>query len=253
MKPRICDFLPIPDFLSAENILCIQPHPDDMEIGAGATIARLSRSGKNVTVLTVTDGSAGTYRATDKPDEIADIRKKETENSAKLLGVEKLHWLNYADGGNLPYEKVRADLTGAIRRLKPDAVMVCDPWLPYEAHSDHNRTGLAAAEACLLSGMPHFCPDDLKNGIMPHSVEMITFYYTAYPNTLIDVSDTWGIKLAAIDCHISQFSGKKGKKLKEYLTLKAEEQAEKEKCRLVEAFKVLTVNHLHIFEEAWQC
>ncbi len=253
MKPRICNFLPVPELLSAENILCIQPHPDDMEIGAGATIARLSRSGKQVTALTITDGSAGTYQPSDKPGEISRTRKAETENSAKLLGVKKLIWLDYADGGNLPYEKIRADITGTIRSLKPDAVMVCDPWLPYEAHSDHNRTGLAAAEACLLSGMPQFCPDDLQKGVMPHSIEMIAFYYTAYPNTLIDASDTWEIKLAAIDCHNSQFSGEKGEKLKAYLTARSEEQAEKENCRLVEAFKVLTVTHLHIFEETWQC
>ncbi len=253
MKPRICDFLPVPDLLSAENILCIQPHPDDMEIGAGATLARLSRSGKQVTALTITDGSAGTYQPSDKPDEIAGIRKAETEKSANLLGVKKLIWLDYADGGNLPYEKIRADITRTIRRLKPDAVMTCDPWLPYEAHSDHNRTGLAAAEACLLSGMPQFCPDDLKDGIMPHGVKMIALYYTAYPNTWIDASNTWEIKLAAIDCHVSQFSGEKGEKLKEYLTTRAEEQAEKGKYRLVEALKILTISHLHIFEEAWQC
>ncbi|MGM0652396.1 MAG: PIG-L deacetylase family protein [Bacillota bacterium] len=253
MKPRICDFLPVPDLLSAKNILCIQPHPDDMEIGAGATIKKLSLAGKQVTALTITDGSAGIYQLADIPVDITGIRKSETEKSAKILGIEKLLWLDYGDGGNLPYEKIRSDITGMIRRIKPDAVMVCDPWLPYEAHSDHNRTGLAAAEACLLSGMPQFCPDDLQNNLMPHSVDMIAFYYTAYPNTFIDVSDTWETKLTAIDCHKSQFSGEKGKKLKEYLTTRSEEQAEETSCSLVEALKVLTAGHLHIFEETWQC
>ncbi len=253
MKPRICDFLPVPELLKAKNILCIQPHPDDMEIGAGGTIARLSRAGSKTTCLTVTDGSAGTYNPTDNQDDLIMVRRTETEKSAEILGVKELLWLNFADGGNLPFEIVRASITSVIRKLKPDAVMVCDPWLPYEAHSDHNRTGLATAEAALLAGMPNFCPDDIKSGILPHKVDMIAFYYTAYPNTFIDVSDTWDLKLASIDCHVSQFSGEKGETLKNYLAARARGQAEEQGCEVVEAFKVLSPGHLHIFEEAWQC
>ncbi len=253
MKPGICGFLPIPDLLKAKSVLCIQPHSDDMEIGAGATIAHMTGLGSSVKCLTVTDGSAGTCNLSANIEQLKATRRSETERSAEILGVKELLWFDYADGGNLPYESIRAEITRTIRRLRPSAVLVCDPWLPYEAHSDHNRTGLAAAEASLLAGMPKFCPADSEEGIMPHKVDMVAFYYTAYPNTFVDVTVTWKLKLEAIDCHASQFSGKKGEKLKQYLTARAREQAAGRGCDLVEALKVLSVGHLHIFEEAWQC
>ncbi len=255
MKPRICDFLPIPDLLRAKNIICVQPHPDDMEIGAGATIALLSGSGAAITCLTVTDGSAGTYDPAVDPEDLIITRRREAEEAAGTLGVNDLLWLDFADGGDLPYNEVRAEITRAIRRQKPDAVLVCDPWLPYEAHSDHNRTGLATAEACLLAGMPNFCPADLQDGFPPHTVGMIAFYYTAYPNTFVDVSAMWNLKMAAIGIHASQFPPPEAEKLKAYLTARARENAETQDARgmLMESLKVLSIEHLHIFEEAWQC
>ncbi|HED24092.1 MAG TPA: PIG-L family deacetylase [Firmicutes bacterium] len=253
MKPHFCSILPVPDLLKVKELLVVQPHPDDMEIGAGATIARLIESGTRVTCLTVTDGSVGTTDAAVSQDDLSVIRRSETERSADIIGIENLIWLDFADGGILPLEIIRSEMTGFIRRLKPEAVMVCDPWLPYEAHSDHVRTGLAAAEAVLLAHMPHFCPADLQDGLSPHAVEMIIFYYTAYPNTFIDVTATWDKKIAAIDCHASQFPAGQGDKLKQYLRAKAQEQAQDQDGELVEALKVLSPGHLHIFEHAWQC
>lgn len=253
MKPDICDFLPIPELLKATNILVIQPHPDDMEIGAGATVARLIRSGSTVSCLTVTDGSVGSYDPAVKPADLTLTRRREAEKSAKILGVRNLHWLDFVDGGSLPYEEVRAKITKVIRQIRPDTIMVCDPWLPYEVHSDHIRTGLAAAEAGFLAGMPNFCPADLTDGIQPHTVDIFAFYYTAYPNSFIDVSETWPLKLEAIDCHTSQFSPDMAEMLKAFLTAKARNHAEGRDCELVEALKVLSPLHLHIFEEAWQC
>ncbi len=253
MKPRICDFLPIPDLLKTEHVLCIQPHPDDLEIGAGGAVARMSRSGIKVTCLTVTNGSAGTKDPSVNQHDLIQTRQRETIKASGLLGINDLMWLGFADGGNLPYEEIRIGITRVIRKLKPSAVLVCDPWLPYEAHSDHIRTGKATAEAAFLAGMPYFCPSVIEEGFKPHDVDIIAFYYTAYPNTFIDVSETWKLKLAAIDCHTSQFPPDKGNLLKKYLTAKASEQAEKHNCEIVEALKVLSPGHLHIFEEAWQC
>lgn len=254
MKPGTCDFLPIPELLKAESLLVIQPHPDDMEIGAGATIARMAQSGIAVTCLTVTDGSVGTLDPDIKPAVLAKTRRIEAGKSAGILGVKDLLWLDFADGGCLPYEEVRARITRVIRQVKPAAVMVSDPWLPYEVHSDHIRTGMAAAEAGFLAGMPHFCPADLRDeGLQPHTVDIFAFYYTAYPNTFIDVSETWPLKLRAIECHASQFQPEQAEMFKAFLTLKARNHAEGQGCEIVETFKVLSPLHLHIFEDAWQC
>ena len=52
-------YIPFPELMSCESILCIQPHPDDNEIGGGATIAMLAKAGCDITYLTATDGSMG--------------------------------------------------------------------------------------------------------------------------------------------------------------------------------------------------
>lgn len=248
---KICDLMPVPDLMKAEKLIVIQPHPDDLEIGAGATVAKLVRAGKKVSCLTVTDGAAGTYNSADDGDQLAATRKAESEAAAKILGVKDLYWLNFPDGGNLVYEEVRTAITSMIRKLKPEAVLVCDPWLPYEVHSDHIRTGLAAAEAAFLANMPRFCPADIENGLQPHAVKIVAFYYTAYPNAFIDVVDTWPLKMQAIDCHVSQFTGEKAEQLKAILQARAEALAAESGAEIVEAFKVLSPGHLHIFEDAW--
>jgi N,N'-diacetylchitobiose non-reducing end deacetylase len=248
---KICDLMPVPDLMTAEKLLVIQPHPDDLEIGTGATVAKLIRAGKKVSCLTITDGSAGTYDGADDGVKLAAIRRSETEAAAAILGVTDLHWLNLPDGGSLVYDEVRAGITSTIRKLKPEAVLVCDPWLPYEAHSDHIRTGQAGAEAAFLANMPRFHPADLEQGLKPHAVEIVAFYYTAYPNTFIDVEDTWALKMQAIDCHASQFSGVKAEELKNLLQARAAALAAESGAELVEAFKVLSPGHLHIYEDAW--
>lgn len=253
MARKICDLIAIPDLMKANKLLVIQPHPDDLEIGAGATVAKLVRAGKKVSCLTVTDGSAGTYDSSKNSDKLAATRRSETEAAAQVLGVSDLHWLNLPDGGNLVYEEVRAGITSTIRKLKPEAILVCDPWLPYEVHSDHIRTGKAAAESAFLANMPRFHPADLEKGLQPHAVNIVAFYYTAYPNTFIDVKDTWALKLQAIDCHVSQFSGEKASRLKDLLEARAVSLAAETGADLVEAFKVLTPEHLHIYEDAWLC
>ncbi len=253
MEPRICDYFPVPDLLKAKTLLCIQPHPDDMEIGAGATVALMARAGAAVTCLTVTDGSAGTHDPNKNQNELAEIRRLEAEEGANILGVQAMIRLEFADAGYLPLEAVRSEITRVIRMVRPEAVMVCDPWLPYEAHSDHVQTGRAAAEACFLAGMPYFHPADIQEGLEPFAVQMVAFYYTAFPNTFLDVSACWDLKMAAIDCHVSQFPPEEAKVLKGYLDAKARSHAKERGCEFVEALKVLSRQHLHIVEEAWQC
>jgi LmbE family N-acetylglucosaminyl deacetylase len=76
--------LPIPKIEERHNVLCILPHPDDGEIGAGGTIAKLKASGSKVTYLMVTEGGAGIKGKS--REETVNIRKKEQEDAARLLG-----------------------------------------------------------------------------------------------------------------------------------------------------------------------
>ncbi|HOP69974.1 MAG TPA: PIG-L family deacetylase, partial [Bacillota bacterium] len=71
------DLLPIPNLLEAKSLLVVQAHPDDADVGAGATLARLSDAGARITYLTVTDGSIGTEDPSISREELARIRRRE--------------------------------------------------------------------------------------------------------------------------------------------------------------------------------
>jgi len=239
------DVISIPDLLSARSVLVVQPHPDDADIGAGATLAKLARAGATITLVTMTDGRRGTMDATQPMDELVDIRRHEQEQAARATGVKNLIWFDFQDG-ELPYSQGPRDrLITVIRQYRPDLVMTVDPWLPYEAHPDHRHTGLAAAAACLFSSMPTFNPEDLGAGLQPHAPAMVAFFGTANPNRFIDVDDTWQAKVEAISAHKSQFSGQILQLFLLYLDLKARELAAGRGFERAEAFKLLTPTHLH--------
>ena len=88
---------PLPDIEKFERYLFIGPHPDDIEIGAGATAAKLAAMGKSVCFLICLDGRYGSE--TVPPEELVGIRKKEALASAKMLGVSDVRFLELSDGG----------------------------------------------------------------------------------------------------------------------------------------------------------
>ncbi|HPT34648.1 MAG TPA: PIG-L family deacetylase [Bacillota bacterium] len=247
------DLLPIPNLLEAKSLLVVQAHPDDADVGAGATLARLSDAGARITYLTVTDGSIGTEDPSISREELARIRRREGEAAARTLGAVECLWLDFPDGGNLQRQEVCREIVRAIRRVQPSALLVMDPWLPYEAHSDHTITGQAAAEACLYSYFPHYCPEHLEEGLSLHRVEMVAFYGTSRPNTFVDVTATWPRKMEALKLHASQFPPPVFQLLSFYFSTRARELAQGRGYEMAEAFKVLTPVHLHYFEDAWQC
>ncbi len=240
------DILPVPSLESVASVLCIQPHPDDNEIGAGGTIAALTRHGVRVAYLTVTDGSAGTQDPTLAPEKLARIRYEEACRAARHLGVSELLWLGIPDN-DVPEERELARLLlGVIRRVKPDAVLVPDPWLPYEAHRDHRLVGLAAANACMLSGFPLVKSEP---DAPPHSVAMVGFYCTPRPNAWINVDATWQRKMEAVRMHASQFE-EGWATFSMYLDMKARELARGRGFVRAEAFKVLPPILLHFNVDA---
>lgn len=225
--------LPIPKIEDKRNVLCILPHPDDGEIGAGGTIAKLKSLGSRVTYLMVTEGGAGIKGKS--REETAKIRKKEQENAAELLGVDQIIWLNYPDGGRYDINDVRNDLKKNIENIEPDLILTVDPFLPYETHQDHKICGLAAAQAA-------------ANSLNPKA--LIAFFFTAYPNQYVSVDDFWEKKMEAIKIHKSQITKEFFLIIQQYFGLKANVYGEKIGCKYAENFKVLFPMMLHCFEEA---
>lgn len=243
--------MPVPKLDACRSILCIQPHPDDNEVGAGATIARLAARGTQITYATVTDGSIGTLDPAMTPEILAATRRGEAEAAGRLLGASRFYWLDYPDGQGLGLTAVRNRLVDVIRSVRPQAVMAPDPWLAYEGHSDHRITGLAAVEACLLSGFPNFECDRL-NPRAAYQPEWVVLYNTARPNTWIDVEATWGRKMEAIRLHQSQFTAD-WDTMAFFLQAQARALAEGHNCSMAEGFKVLPPILLHgiVFTESY--
>jgi N,N'-diacetylchitobiose non-reducing end deacetylase len=249
----IKDILPVPDMREAKRILCIQPHPDDMDISAGATLSMLSDLGVEIYYLTVTDDSAG-FKDAGADDLVRrqDQRKEEQMAAGKIIGVKGYHWLNYTDAGNWSQFDARNQIIKHIRMLRPDFIFTVDPWLMYEAHMDHIKTGHAASEALLLYNFPFIVTEpDIDKNFEPYDIEGIAFSFTARPNVVIDVGKYRERKFTAIAEHKSQFTEESLGMLKMYDEMRCHNLAQGKGFEVGEGFKVLHAQYmLHCFPEA---
>jgi len=189
----------------SRSFLCVAPHPDDCELGAGGTLSKLAKRGKKIFIAVVTDGSKGTADPSLTPEKLASIRRAEQENAAEVLGVERVYFLGYPDGELELNNNLVSDIVNVIRDCRPDIVFAPDPFLPYEAHLDHYYTGRAASMAAMMSGLPNYGRRE-HGAATPWSVKALFYYYTANPNIYVDISDTFAAKLEALKKHESQMS-----------------------------------------------
>jgi LmbE family N-acetylglucosaminyl deacetylase len=244
------DFMPIPDLEACGSLLCIQPHPDDNEVGAGATIARLAAKGCRITYMTITDGRMGTLDPDADLGALAAKRRREAVAAARILGVSDLIFLDYSDTG-IPDESVLCrDMVRQIRRIRPEFVMTVDPFLPYEVHPDHIKTGMAALRACMFGPFPHIYSGDGPDRLQVWGVKGIALYCSAAPNTCIDADGTWDLKIRSLEAHESQFDPGYLESLKIYLEFKSRQYGKGKGLKRAEAFKVLTPSHLHMNVDA---
>lgn len=241
------DLISIPNIELSKKILAVQPHPDDLELFAGGTLAKMAEKGIEITYITVTKGGYGTYDQNISPDVLATIRKEEAKSASNLLGISEHIFLNYTDSDELNHKILRNQFINLIRSNKPEGIFLPDPWLPYEAHQGHIITGLAGAEASIFSLLPH-----LEPATPVHDLKFIVFYATHSPNTYIDISSYWDRKLRALKCHKSQFNDEIFAILSNYLSLKASEYGKYLDVEKAEAFKVLTPLHLHSNTDSWE-
>jgi N,N'-diacetylchitobiose non-reducing end deacetylase len=236
-----------------KSILCVQPHPDDNEVGAGGTLAKLAANGCRIVFVTVTDGRFGTTDPTVDPDVLVETRRLERERAGQLLGVSKQITLGFSDGGNYTEREVMEALIPIIREEQPELVMTVDPWMPYEAHPDHYKVGRAVAAAVLAADTIGF-PESGQ----PFAVPQVGFYATSYPNTFIDITAYWAKKMEAILTHNSQFNTPDWPLLSQFFAYQASELFQVLKNNggteapggFAEAFKVLATRQLHFFPAA---
>ena len=236
----------VPDLLAARNVLAVQPHYDDNDIAAGGTLAALRERGARLHYVTVTDDLVGVLDASLSDAEATFRLRREQHEAGALIGVESQHWLGYPDAGPWDSFGLRRDLVRLMRIVGPDLVITCDPWLPYEMHPDHVRCGLAAAEAACLQALPRLHTEpEVDAGYEPRAITAVAFYWTAAPNTTIDVSAQHERKHRALDCYRAQFREAELRALHALLERQEREAARAAPYRYAETFKVLRPGQLH--------
>jgi LmbE family N-acetylglucosaminyl deacetylase len=195
----------------------------------------------------VTDDLMGVVDESLSSEEAAAALKRDQLAAGKIMGVKDQYWLNYPDAGKYDYFDVRRDLLKYLRLVKPDFVFTADPWLTYEGHRDHIRTGLAATEAVMFAGLTKIASSDaaVDAAYEGHDIKGMVYYYTREPNTIADVSKTWAAKVAAVRCYQAQFSPADMDRLVMALEMKSRQVAQGSDFELGEPLKVLHPSALH--------
>jgi LmbE family N-acetylglucosaminyl deacetylase len=195
-----------------DRVLVVVAHPDDIDFGSAGTVAALTAAGTAVSYCLVTSGEAGDDDLSRSSKELAEERQGEQTAAAEIVGVSELHWLNHPDGRVVSNLELRRDISGVIRKKRPD-IVICQSteanWdRIYGAHPDHLATAWATMAAIYPdSRNPRAHPELLEAGYEPHTVKqawMIGQGITQGTNLNVDITDTFCLKLSALRAHHSQ-------------------------------------------------
>ena len=130
-----------------QRVMVVAAHPDDLETTCGGTLTLLIQRGAEVVLLLATDGDIGTHDATYTRETLAAVRRIETLEAARLLGLEDVVFLGHHDGELVAGLDLRAEVALAYRRHQPDTILTFDPVWGGQAHPDHTAAGRAAVDA----------------------------------------------------------------------------------------------------------
>jgi len=180
------------------DILAIGAHPDDVELGCGATIAKEVSLGKKVGILDLTRGELGTRGS-------AEIRDIEASNSAKILNVLVRENIAFSDGFFVNDKKHQLEIIKIIRKYKP-SIVLCNAI--DDRHIDHPKGSKLVSDACFLSGLMKI--ETKLNGKnqdawRPKQVYHYIQWKNLEPDFVVDVSGFIETKLKAVKAYSSQF------------------------------------------------
>ena len=247
MAPPASDAPTLDDAEGVERILVVSAHPDDVDFGVAGSVAVWVKAGVEVVYCIVTDGDAGgSDRAVSRTD-MASLRRVEQTAAASEVGVHDVVFLGYPDGRLTSSIELRRDISRQIRRVRPNRVVCQSPDRMWDrlaaSHPDH----LAAGEAAVCSVYPDarnpFAhPELLDEGLEPYAAPEIWLMAAPNANRVVDITDTFDNKIAALRCHRSQVG--EGEWLDERLrawAVAGASQAGLGHGRLAEAFQVVVV------------
>jgi LmbE family N-acetylglucosaminyl deacetylase len=191
-----------------QRVMVVTAHPDDSEFGAGGTVAKLVGEGKQVTYCILTNGNKGSGDRTMTPERLAKIREEEQRNAARVLGVELVDFLGFPDCELEDTRESRMAVTAAIRRHRPDLLIIQNPnrtKLLGASHRDHRIAAGIALDCVYPLARDHMAfPELIEQGLEPHKVREVHMMWWENPELVVDISETMDLKIKALACHVSQ-------------------------------------------------
>ncbi len=188
-----------------ERALAIGAHPDDIEFGAGATLARWAEAGCEVSLLICTDGSKGTWDGEADIASLVATRADEAREASRALGANgEVVLLGRVDGELDDRDRTtRSEIARHIRRLRPDVLLGHDPWKRYRLHPDHRAAGFLVCDALVAARDPHFFPE---HGLDPHRPRALLLFEADEPDHVEPVDEHHlAARIAALEAHRSQW------------------------------------------------
>ena len=192
------------DLPTPARALAIGAHPDDVDFGCGATLARWAAAGCAIHHLVCTDGSKGSWDAEADIAALVATRQAEQRAASRALGgAGDVVFLGWPDGELDSGVRQRWQIAYWIRRLRPDVVLGHDPWKRYRLHPDHRHAGFLAVDGVVAARDPHFFPEQA----LPHHRPAALLLFEADEPDHVEAADEAALerKLAALEAHHSQF------------------------------------------------
>lgn len=180
------------------KILAFAAHPDDVELAASGTLMKHINMGHACGIIDLTRGDLGTRGS-------AELRDQEAAESAKIMGLAVRDNLNLGDGFFEENEETLLKVIAEIRKYKPQIVLAN---AISDRHPDHGRAASLVSRACFLSGLPKIVCDHDGENLAAHRPKTIYNYIqdrNIGPNLIVDISDEYEQKMAAIMAFKSQF------------------------------------------------
>jgi LmbE family N-acetylglucosaminyl deacetylase len=205
--------LPVP-----EVALAVGAHPDDIEFGCGATLARWAAGGCRIHHLILTDGSKGSWAPDADLSHLMAERANECRAAAGVIDGagergrsgptgERVLFLQRVDGELDNGASERREVARIIRLLRPAVLLGHDPWRRYRLHPDHRAAGFLTVDALVAARDHHFHPE---LGLDPHRPRALLLFEADLPNHLETAVGYEQTKVDALLCHRSQLESTMG-------------------------------------------
>ena len=183
------------------RLLILGAHPDDAEFHAGGLASIYRQLGREVKMVSVTDGGAGHHLR--PPKELVELRRKEALAAGRIIGAEYETW-DFPDGALQPSLDVRNRIIREIRQFQPDLVLT---HRPNDYHPDHRAVGQCVQDASYLVKVPHVVPDVAalrRDPVVAYMPDLFNKPLRMQPEAIVDIATHMNTIVAMLACHRSQ-------------------------------------------------